>query len=52
MMDTPAHQHRLFFSELPAYVLTFRDKADEQRIATERTASGRAILCYLSLCAE
>lgn len=50
-MDTASHpysEQRRFFSELPAYVLTFRDNAVDKRIATERTAGGRAILCYLS----
>jgi hypothetical protein len=50
-MDTASHpysEHRRFFSELPAQVPTFQDNAGDKRIATERTAGGRAILCYRS----
>ncbi|WEY41015.1 hypothetical protein [Paraburkholderia sp. SUR17] len=50
-MDTASHpysEQRRFFSELLAYVPTFQDNAGDKRIATERTAGGRAILCYRS----
>lgn len=44
----PHRDHRPFFSDLSAYVLTFRDEEGKKRIATEGTASGCAIFCYLS----
>lgn len=50
-MDTdlrPEHEHRPFFADLPAYVLTFADAKGDRRIVTEKTACGRAILCSLS----
>jgi hypothetical protein len=42
-------ESRPFFSELPAFVLTFQDKDGGTRIATEKAVCGPAILCYLSL---
>jgi hypothetical protein len=50
-MSTETHLYREprpFFSELPAYVLTFQDEHGTPRIATETTGATPAIVCYLS----
>ncbi|KWW33344.1 hypothetical protein ACUXAV_006558 [Cupriavidus metallidurans] len=39
---------RPFFSELPAYVLTYLDEAGDRCIASESATDGRAVLCFLS----
>jgi hypothetical protein len=50
-MFPEAQPHRKdgrFFSELPAYALTFQDEHGTARIATETTGATSAIVCYLS----
>jgi hypothetical protein len=44
----PHRKDDWFFSELPAYALTFQDEHGTARIATETTAATPAIVCYLS----
>jgi len=52
MMDAdtrPYSLNRPFFSDLPAFVLTYQDKNGAACVATEKSKSGRTIVCFASL---